>query len=105
MINVSVYALTSRCPLLSVSGNLEFSIRVPLSQQRRSDDTFYVVQTRDNLMKLAYQFYNDIRLWWVLYDANADLITAHPLELPVGLTLRVPSQQTVETEVLNGATV
>lgn len=79
-ISVPLYSLTSRCPLLSVKGNLEFSMRIPIPQQKRPDDTFYVVQPGDNLMKLAFQFYGDVRLWWVIYDANADQILGHPLD-------------------------
>jgi nucleoid-associated protein YgaU len=100
-LNIPVYCLTSRCPLLSVYGNLEFSTRVPFAQQARSDDTFYVTQAKDRLTILAFRFYADVRLWWVLYDVNASLLMGHPLDLPVGITLRIPSQQAVETELLN----
>lgn len=104
-LNIPVYGLNSRCPLLSIGGNLEFSIRVPFPQQSRADDMFYVTQPGDRLTKLAFQFYNDVRLWWVIYDLNADLILGHPLDMPLGVTLRIPSRQAVETELLNATTV
>lgn len=104
-LNIPAACLTSRCPVLSVNGTLEYSTRVPLPQQSRPDDTFYVTQPGDKLPKLAYKFYQDVRLWWVIYDANADQILGHPLDMPPGLTLRITSQQAVETELLSGSTV
>jgi nucleoid-associated protein YgaU len=104
-LNIPVYQLNSRCPLLSIQGNLEFSTRVPWAQQSRPDDTFYVTQLGDTLPRLAYQLYNDVRLWWILYDTNADLLMGHPLDLPIGITLRIPSRQVVETELLDGANI
>lgn len=104
-LTIPVPNLTSRCPVLSIAGTLEFSTRVPLPQQQRDDDTFYVIQAGDTLPRLAYQFYSDVRFWWVLYDANADLIMGHPLDLEAGVNLRMPSRQAVETELLNGSRV
>jgi nucleoid-associated protein YgaU len=104
-LNIPVYQLNSRSPLLSVQGTLEFSVRVPWAQQSRPDDTFYVTQPGDTLSVMAFQFYGDVRLWWVLYDTNADQIQGHPLDLPIGITLRVPSKQAVETELLDGANI
>lgn len=98
-ISVPLYSLTSRCPLLSVKGNLEFSMRIPIPQQRRPDDTFYVAQPGDDFMKLAFQFYGDVRLWWVIYDANADQILGHPLEALTGHTEPGPNLVT-ESSVL-----
>jgi len=100
-LNISVYELPSRCPLLNVNGSLEFSTRVPLLEQQRVDDIQYVTKLGDRLPVLAYKFYKDVRLWWVIYDSNASQLLDHPLFLPVGVTLRIPSQRAVEMEVLD----
>lgn len=104
-LNISVYALTSRSPLLSIAGALEFSLRVPLAPQSRPDDILYVTKPGDRLTVLAFTYYNDVRLWWVIYDNNASQLTGHPLNMPVGITLRIPSQAAVEQELLNGQSI
>lgn len=101
MINVPVHALTTRCPLLMINGIPEWSTRVPFSSQERPGDVLYVTQPRDTLPKLAHQFYNDVKLWWVIWDNNATLLTAHPMYLPPNVTLRIPSKQAVESELLH----
>lgn len=105
VINVPYNALTSRSPLLSIGGALEFSLRIPLEQIQRDDDTLYVTQPGDKLPVLAYQYYKDVRLWWVIYDVNASQLLGHPYDVPAGITLRIPSQQAVEAELLNGQTI
>lgn len=100
-LNIPIYALNSRCPLLSVAGKLEFSTRVPLEEKERQGDVTYMTTPGDKLPLLAYKFYGDVRLWWVLYDCNASKLLGHPLELEPGVNLRVPSRQAVEMELLN----
>lgn len=97
--------LTSRCPVLSIGGNLEFSIRVPLPEVQRDDDTLYVTKPGDRLTKLAFTYYGDVTLWWVIYDTNASQFLGHPLDMPLGITIRIPSQQAVETELLNATSI
>jgi len=54
----------------------------------RDDDIYIVTQTGDRLDGLAYQFYNDQSLWWIIAAAN-NLHDA-PLGFPEGSVLRVP---------------
>jgi nucleoid-associated protein YgaU len=100
-LNIPVNAVNSRCPLLQVDGTLEFSTRVPLAERERPGDLFYVTTPEDKLPLLAYKFYGDPRLWWVIYDVNASKLQCHPLELPVGVPLRIPTKQAVEMELIN----
>lgn len=100
-LNVSVYALNSRCPLIQIGTSFEFSTRVPLPQKTRPDDTLYVTKPNDMLPALAYRFYNDVRLWWVIYDTNASILTDNPIDLPVGILLHIPSQNAIEMELLD----
>ena len=101
MINVPVHALTTRCPLLSFDGVPEWGTRVPLSAQEREGDTLYMTQGSDTLPKLAHKFYGDVRLWWVIWDVNLSVLRGHPMYLPLGVTLRIPSKQAVEAELLH----
>ena len=36
----------------------------------RSDDIYVAVETGDRLDTLAYQYYNDQTLWWIIASAN-----------------------------------
>lgn len=102
ILNVSVYALNSRSPLLQMDENtFEWSTRVPLEEKTRPDDTLYVTKPNDSLPALAFKYYSDVRLWWVIYDTNASLIQGNPLDLPSGLLLHIPSQNAIEMELLD----
>lgn len=57
------------------------------------DDTSYQVQGTDRIDSLAYKFYGDPILWWVLALAND--LELLPSDLQVGDVLRIPSQRYV----------
>ena len=64
---------------------------------RTADDpqgTFlYQVKEGDRLDLLAYRFYRSARKWWLIADANPDLM--HPDELLApGLRIVIPPDQT-----------
>lgn len=104
-LNIPVSNLTSRCPLLSINGLIEFSIRVPLDEIQRDDDILYVTKAGDRLTLLAYTYYGQTALWWVIYDTNASQLIGHPLDLPIGITIRIPSQDAVEQELISGLSI
>lgn len=58
---------------------------IPLS----IDDSYIITVYGDRLDNLAYQFYNDSTLWWVISYANPDL-PKDSLYPPVGYQLRIP---------------
>ena len=59
---------------------------IPLSES----DVYIYTMRGDRLDNLAYQFYNDPTLWWVLSIANPDLPN-DSLYPTLGYQLRVPS--------------
>lgn len=59
---------------------------IPLS----SDDVFLYTLRGDRLDNLAYQFYGDSALWWILSIANPDLPN-DSLYPTLGFQLRIPS--------------
>jgi len=59
---------------------------IPLSES----DVFIYTMRGDRLDNLAYQFYNDPTLWWILSVANPDLPN-DSLYPTLGYQLRVPS--------------
>jgi len=54
----------------------------------RSDDFVIVSKQTDRLDTLAYQFYKDDSLWWIIGKANR--LGLGGLEIPEGLYLRIP---------------
>ena len=57
---------------------------IPLSDA----DIYVATETGDRLDTLAYQFYNDSSLWWVIASANN--IHNAVFGLPDGTVLRIP---------------
>jgi hypothetical protein len=67
------------------------------------DDILYTVLGHDRIDLLAYRFYKDSRLWWVVAVANEmeDL----PTELNEGDTIRIPSPRYVLQVLFKSATI
>jgi nucleoid-associated protein YgaU len=60
-------------------------------------DILIITEEEDRLDLLAYQFYNDSNLWWViaLYNNLTDI----DLKLEPGLQLRIPNRASVVTQL------
>ena len=63
---------------------------IPLS----INDLYVVTTAGDRLDLLANQFYNDVRLWWVIANANRDIVRKDSYGLNPGLEIRIPSNIT-----------
>jgi hypothetical protein len=62
---------------------------IPLS----ADDLYVITTTGDRLDLLANQFYNDIRLWWIIASANPNIIRRDSFALAPNIELRIPSNE------------
>jgi hypothetical protein len=51
------------------------------------NDIYIVANETDYLDSLAYRFYRDITLWWVIAQANGIKAT---LKAPTGVQIRIP---------------
>jgi len=60
-----------------------------------TDTDYYVITTiGDRLDLMAYDFYQDVNLWWIIASANA--LPGDSLYPPIGVQLRIPTNiQTV----------
>ena len=58
------------------------------------NDLYIITTAGDRLDLLANQFYNDIRLWWIIATANRDILRKDSYGLKPGLELRVPTNTT-----------
>lgn len=54
----------------------------------RDDDVYVATETGDRLDTLAYQYYRDASLWWIIAAANN--IHNAPFGLEDGTILRIP---------------
>ncbi len=73
---------------------------IPLSV----NDLYITTTVGDRLDSLAYEFLNDVDLWWIITTANPDVIRRDSFNLKPGLEIRIPDniQGILEAfEVLN----
>ena len=63
---------------------------IPLSE----DDIYVVTTIEDRLDSLANQFYNDVRLWWIIANANPDKIRRDGFGLDSNIEIRIPQDVT-----------
>ena len=62
----------------------------PQAQQgQATGQTVHVVQSGDTLYKLARQYYNDVRMWRAIWQANLDQLP-DPNSIEVGQQLIIP---------------
>lgn len=62
------------------------------------DDKRYTVDVNDRIDRLAYQFYGNSDLWWVIALANG--MELLPCDLKLYSEIIVPSQNRVFTQIL-----
>ena len=63
---------------------------IPLS----SNDIYILTTVGDRLDSLANQFYNDVRLWWIIANVNPQIIKRDSYSLKPNLEVRIPSNIT-----------
>jgi hypothetical protein len=65
-----------------------------------SDKDYYVVTTAgDRYDTLAYQFYNDTSLWWIIASANNSQQAS--LVVEPGVQIRIPYDKTIALDLYN----
>ena len=63
------------------------SVQYPLMERKLTD--IYIIGARhDRLDNLAFKYYEDARLWWII--ARANNIGKGNLTVPIGTQLRIP---------------
>ena len=67
------------------------------------DDVIYTIRGDDRLDLLAYRYYQDARLWWVIAVANGweDVMA----EFNSGVQLRIPSPRYVTQQLFKSASI
>lgn len=78
--------VVTRMPDGTGTFNLSVLRTVPRS---RVPYSLYVWQSGDRPDLLAKSVYGDPSLWWVIFDANPQVL--YPLNVPVGTVIRIPT--------------
>lgn len=73
----------------SEEGNNYISTVIYPTIPRSSDDNYTITTDGDRYDTLAFQFYNDSSLWWII--ASANIFRSSALPLKPGLQIRVPA--------------
>jgi len=64
-----------------------FYPQIPLS----SNDIYVITDFGDRLDTLAFQFYKDVSLYWIIAAANPEVINFGSITISVGTQLRIPT--------------
>lgn len=59
---------------------------IPLSM----NDQYVTTIDGDRLDLIANQFYGDVRLWWIITQANPNTLRRDSYNVPAGLEIRIP---------------
>ena len=74
---------------LNVTGSQYYQTNI-YPEVMPTDTDYYIITTvNDRLDLLAYDFYQDSTLWWVIASANA--LPGDSMCPPVGMQLRIPT--------------
>ena len=73
----------------ATNGRLVYRSNIYPNIPLRDDDVYIITETGDRLDTLAYQYYKDQTLWWIIATANN--IHNAPLGIKDGTILRIPS--------------
>lgn len=69
-------------------GRLVYKSKIYPNIPLRNDDVYVATELGDRLDTLAYQFYQDQTMWWIIASANN--IHSAVFALPAGTVLRIP---------------
>ena len=73
---------------LNVTGSLYYQTNVYPRVQPRDSDYYIITTVNDRLDLIAFDFYQDSSLWWIIASANA--LPGDSIYPPIGIQLRIP---------------
>lgn len=74
---------------LNLTGSLYYQTNVYPGVQPTNNDYYVITTVDDRLDLLAFDFYQDSSLWWVIASANA--LPGDSIYPPIGVQLRIPT--------------
>ena len=74
---------------LNITGSLYYQTNIYPTIEPTDADYYVITTVEDRLDLLAYDFYKDSSLWWVIASANA--LPGDSIYVPIGIQLRIPT--------------
>ena len=74
---------------LNLTGSLYYQTNVYPEVQPTNNDYYIITTVDDRLDLLAFDFYQDSNLWWIIASANA--LPGDSIYPPIGVQLRIPT--------------
>jgi hypothetical protein len=74
---------------LNATGSLYYVTNVYPEIAPTNNDYYVITTVEDRLDLLAYDFYQDPSLWWVIASANS--LSGDSMYPPIGVQLRIPT--------------
>lgn len=74
---------------LDVTGSLYYRNNIYPAIAPTNTDYYVITTVGDRLDLLAYDFYQDSSLWWIIASANA--LPGDSIYPPIGIQLRIPT--------------
>ena len=63
--------------------------KYPIVPQQESD-IYAITEWGDRFESLAFQFYGDVTLWWVIAISNPNIVDFSSIFIPIGSQIRIP---------------
>ncbi len=82
----------TRTPLYNHSGEITFRRRKRFTFNPKNF-TYHIFSEGDTLDGLAFKYYGDTQLWWIILEANTTYKSV--LDIPSGTALALPSVEEV----------
>ena len=57
---------------------------------QQENDIYAITEWGDRFESLAFLFYGDVTLWWVIAIANPNIVDFSSIFLPIGSQIRIP---------------
>ncbi len=57
---------------------------------QQENDIYAITEWGDRFESLAFQFYGDVTLWWVIAISNPNIVDFSSIFIPVGSQIRIP---------------
>jgi len=92
----SITTMKSNTGIASTSGKDMYQPTYYPSTNAQENDSYIITGTEDRLDLIAYDFYGDSTLWWVIAMVND--LEGDSMFPPVGMQLRIPANV---SELLN----
>ena len=70
---------------------------IPLSDE----DQFVYPKDGERLENIAFKYYGDVSLWWIIAAGNPEVLSLNSLFIPVGTEIRIPSNVSLVKSLFN----